>query len=187
VPKDVDDFQGLLEDEEEAAPYPDIRAELPGVELEEEERRFQTVLDKPEPDFWDMAAAALHNAGIDDNKTIQAGRARALAAAHAVQGGAALVEANENELVYEITSDVPDKGLLQLPLGEDRDDTSIPVIALNDDETHNKIQDVRRYPTQARRSAVGNQPYDTYAPRRTFLQLGAVRAHRSVLETSRLT
>ena len=59
-----------------------------------------------------MAAAALHNAGIDGDKTIRVGRARALAAAHAVQQGAAVVEADEDELVYEITLDVPDKELL---------------------------------------------------------------------------
>ena len=74
-----------------------------------------------------------------------------------------------------------------MPLGEDRDNTSIPVIALDNDETHDEIQDVRRYPTRARRSVVGNQPYDTYAPQTTFLQLGEVRAHRSVLEASCLT
>ena len=51
VPEDDDDFQGLLEDEAEAAPYPNISAELPGVELNEEEQDFQTILDKPEPDF----------------------------------------------------------------------------------------------------------------------------------------
>jgi hypothetical protein len=111
LPEDDNDFQGLLEDEEEAAPYPDISAELPGVALKAEEREFQTILDKPEPDFRDMAAAALHNAGIDDNKTIQAGRVQALTAAQAVQRGGALVEANEDELVYEITFDNPDKGL----------------------------------------------------------------------------
>ena len=187
VPEDDDDFQGLLEDKVEAAPYPDIRAELPGVELDEEEREFQTILDEPEPDFRDIAAAALHSAGIDGDETIRAGRARALAAAHVVQQGAAVIEADENELVYEITFDIPDEGVLQMPLGEDRDDTSIPVIALDDDETHDEIQDVRRYPTRARRSVVGNQPYNTYVPRTTFLQLGEVRAHRSVLEASRLT
>ena len=35
---------------------------------------------------------------------MQAGQARALAAAHTIQRGAAVVEADENELVYEITS-----------------------------------------------------------------------------------
>jgi len=191
VPDDDDDFQGLLEDEVEAAPYPDISAELPGVELDKEEQEFQTILDKPEPDFRDMAAVALHNAGIDGDKTIQAGRAQALMvmAAHAVQQGAVIVEADEDELVYEITFNVPDEGLLQMPLGEDRDDTSIPVIALDNNETHDGIQDVRHYLTRARRSVVGNQPYDTYTPRTTFLQLGEVRAHRnrSVLKASSLT
>ncbi len=43
--------------------------------------------------------------------------------------------------------DVQDKGLLQVPLGEDRDDTSIRVIALNDNKSHDEIQDVRHYPT----------------------------------------
>ena len=66
-----------------------------------------------------MAAAPLHNTGIDGNKTIQAGQAQALAAAHTIQRGAAVIEADENELVYEITCDVPDKGVLQLPLRED--------------------------------------------------------------------
>ena len=108
-----------------------------------------------------MTAAALHNAGIDGDTTIRAGRARALVAARVVQRGAAVVEANEDKLVYEITFDVPDKGLLQMPLGEDRDDTSIPVIALDNDKT---IHDVQCYLTRARRSVVGNQPYDTYAP-----------------------
>ncbi len=41
--------------------------------------------------------------------------------------------------MYEITFDVPDEGLLQMPLGEDRDDTSVPVIALDNNAT---IQDV---------------------------------------------
>ena len=41
-----------------------------------------------------MAAAALHNAGIDGDKTIRAGRARALVVAHAVQQGAAVIVAD---------------------------------------------------------------------------------------------
>jgi hypothetical protein len=72
VPKDGNNFQGLLEDEVKSALYPDISAELPGVELDEEERGFQMILDEPEPDFRGMAAAALHNTGIDGNETIQA-------------------------------------------------------------------------------------------------------------------
>ncbi len=53
----------------------------------------------------------------------------------------------------------------------------------------------RCYPTQSHRSAVGHQPYDEHAPRITFmqqeeksnrhvtfLQMGEVRAHRSVVD-----
>jgi hypothetical protein len=40
------------------------------------------------------------------------------------------------------------------------------------------------YPLQSRRSAVGHQPYDTYAPRMTFLQLGEMHTHRSVLDAT---
>jgi hypothetical protein len=41
-----------------------------------------------------------------------------------------------------------------------------------------------RYPLRSHRSAVGHQPYDTYAPQTTFLQMGEVRAHRSVLDAT---
>ncbi len=37
VPEDNPDFQGLLDNEKEEAIYPDISAELPGVEVEEDE------------------------------------------------------------------------------------------------------------------------------------------------------
>jgi hypothetical protein len=57
------DFHGLLEDEE--APFPDISTELPGVPLEEDKYDFQVVTDEPEPDFEELASAALTNAGID--------------------------------------------------------------------------------------------------------------------------
>ena len=64
VPEDDPEFQGLLDDEEEAA-YPEISAKLPGVELEEEQRDFTPVTDEPEADFRELASAALHNAGIN--------------------------------------------------------------------------------------------------------------------------
>jgi hypothetical protein len=97
VPEDGPEFQGLLKDEEEATPYPNTSADLPGVELDEEERGFQMVLDKPEPDFRDMLTAALHNAGINAGDRMQA--AWVLALADVESGGAALVEANENKIV----------------------------------------------------------------------------------------
>ena len=50
VPEDDPEFQGLLKDEEEAA-YPDISAELPGVELESKEVNYLAVTDEPVPNF----------------------------------------------------------------------------------------------------------------------------------------
>ena len=138
--------------------YPDVSAELPGVELESEERDFQTILDEPEPDFRDLAGAALHNAGIDANEMI-----RNAQGAQAQAPGPALIEAEGNEIVYELTFDLPDAGLHDndakhvSDMGDSqRDDTSTVVMGA-DDETAS-----RRYPTRARRSAVGNQPYDVY-------------------------
>jgi hypothetical protein len=66
---------------------------------------------------------------------------------------------------------------------DSRDDTAnTPVIPRND----TAYAGGQHYPTRACRSVVGNQPYDAYAPRTAFLQLGTVQAHRSVLEASRL-
>jgi len=96
--------------------------------------------------------------------------------------------ADEDEVVYKLMFDLPDAGLGAVAGSDDtsdigsdrRDDVSTVVMGADDDTAG------RRYPTRTRRSVVGNQPYDTYAPRTTFLQLGAVRAHRSVLEANRL-
>ena len=180
VPKDDPEFQGLLDEGDESAVYPDISAELPGVELEEDERDYRTVMDD-EPDFRDQADAALQNAGIDAGEMIRRAHRNENA-----PGGPALVEADDDEIVYEIMFDLPDAGLIPpnppdlLPLGNDRDDTAIPAVIPQDAE------EGRCYPQRARRSVIGNQPYDTYAPRTTFLQLGTVRAHRSVSEANQL-
>jgi hypothetical protein len=122
VPEDDPEFQGLLEDKEEAA-YPDISAELLGVELESEEVDYAAVTDEPVPDFEQLAATTLDNAGIDPQDCLCATR------------GAA--------------------GRTQC------------------------------YPDPSRRSVVGHQPYDTYAPRMSFLQMGEMRAHRSVLDATK--
>ncbi len=45
--------------------------------------------------------------------------------------------------------------------------------------------DARGYLIRLRRSVIGNQPYDSYAPRMQFLQLGEVQAHRSVINMAR--
>ncbi len=119
VPEDDPEFQGLLKDEEEAA-YPDISAEPPGVELESKEADFSAVTDDPEPDFEQLAAAALDNAGINPQDRLHAAQAahtaveavRAAAAAAFEHQGPALVEADQDEIVYKITFDLPDTGLI---------------------------------------------------------------------------
>ncbi len=183
VPEDDPDFQGLLDNKEEEAIYPDISAELPGVELEEDKGAYQTVTDEPEDKFRDMAAVALDNAGIDPNAQLRTACQTAKDARE--RGGArgpAIVEADDNKIVYEITFDLPDAGLLAADQGaqlaDNRDDTiDIPIVPDNEGVR-------RRYPTRTHRSVVGNQPYDTYALRMAFLQLGTTQAHRSVLEAT---
>jgi hypothetical protein len=64
VPEDDPKFQGLLKDEDEAA-YPNISAELPGVELESKEVDYTAVTNEPVPNFEQLAATALNNAGIN--------------------------------------------------------------------------------------------------------------------------
>ena len=123
-------FQGLLENEDKAV-YPDISAELPGVKLEAEEQTYALVLDEPETDFRELAEAALHNAGINANDWIWTVRA---AAARVAADGTrpVVVEADKDEIIYEITFDLPDVGLPApahtLPLGDSQDDTIIPPI-----------------------------------------------------------
>ncbi len=102
----------------------------------------------------------------------------------------AVVEANEDKIVYKIMFDLPDAGLsgegqsqLQVPLGNDRDDTTIaPIVPVDTDAPEAPSQ---CYPTRSCRSAVGNQPYDQFAPRVAFLQLGTARAHGGITEASR--
>ena len=188
VPEDDLEFQGLLMNEDEA-PFLDISAELPGVELESEEHDFTPVTNEPEEDFCDLAEAALHNAGIDTNQRI-----RAAFDADTGQQAPAVIEApavNEPEnvkYVYEVTFDLPDAGLPMandpdLILVDPNDDTIIPAFVADDTDDQPSTS---RCPTQARRSVIGNQPYDAYAPCVAFLQLGTKRAHRSVLEAAQL-
>jgi hypothetical protein len=72
-PKDDPEFQGLLEDDE--APYQDIIAEFPLVELESEVAEF-TVLstNDPEPDFCNLATMALNNAGMNPDNRLWAAK-----------------------------------------------------------------------------------------------------------------
>jgi hypothetical protein len=108
VLEDDPEFQGLLEDNKEAA-YPDISAEPPGVELESEEADYASVTDEPEPNFEKLAATPLDNAGINPQDCLCA--AQAAAAAAPLRAEPALVEADDDEIVYKITFDLPDMGL----------------------------------------------------------------------------
>ncbi len=187
VPEDNPKFQGLLENKDEEAVYPDILAELPGVKLEDKEDSRHAVIEEEEPDFQDLATRALENAGIDTEESIWA--VNNLPPTALLQGGPALVEADNDEIAYELTFDLPNAGLgivesnippAEPTLGDDQDNTVVaPVVAAED-------KPEQRYPTRLRRSVIGHQPYDTYAPRTTFLQLGTTQAHRSVIKASRL-
>ncbi len=136
--------------------------------------------DNPEPDFEDLAAAALDNAGIDTADRLRAARVATEAAAATPirpQDGPRLIEAEPDKTVYEIIVELPNACLLP-GLVPDAPDEPIALPPNNDPIP---ATSPRRYPTRSRRSVVGNQPYDTYTPRMQFLQLGEVRAHRSAL------
>ncbi len=139
------------------------------------------VSDEPEPDFAELAAAALDNAGIDANQRIQAAAQRANAAP-----GPALIEADDNKIVYEITFEMPDDGLVGgnvVPA-----DVAGPINNTVQELAHKTVDMLtdtddtsRQYPTRLRRSVT------RYTPQTTFLQLGEVRAHRSVMDAIKLT
>jgi hypothetical protein len=210
VPEDDSEFQGLL-DKEETAPYPDISAEPQGVELESEESNFQPITDNPEPGFSELVAAALDNVGINPTKRIQAVRDCVTAAA-AETAGPRLVEADEDEIVYEITFDLPDASLGQnaVPPNAAASPTPLFSLGISGNET---TTTGRRHPPRSCRSVVGHQqPFHDLAhetvelltnaatteatplriplthrtkaraPRMAFLQLGEVQTRRSVLD-----
>ena len=140
--------------------------------MEEEEYDFQVVTDKPEPDFEDLAAATLDNTGIDTSERLRAARVAADTAAAAPirdqQYSPHLITAEPNEMVYKIIVDLPDAGLLPGLVANDEP------IAPPPDNDPIPAPSTRRYPTRSCRSVVSNQPYNTYAPRMQFLQLGEV-------------
>jgi hypothetical protein len=181
VPEDDPKFQGLLKDEEEAA-YPNISTEFPGVELKSKEVDYAAVTDEPVPNFEQLAATVLDNAGIDLQDPLHTTRAAA------GRTGLTLVEADDDEIVYEITFALLDAGLdggnvvpndapAPHPNGGD------PIFDMPNETV--KVTTNQRYLDQSCRSVVGHQPYNTYSPRMSFLQMGEVHAHRSVLDATR--
>ncbi len=79
------------------------------MELEREEADFNAITEEEEPDFQALAAAALDNAGIDPNVRIQA--ANNNIGINAKPWGPAIVEADQDKIVYAITFDLPNAGL----------------------------------------------------------------------------
>ncbi len=75
------------------------------MELESKEVDYAAVTDEPVPNFEQLAATALNNAGIDPQDRLRAAQAAA------GRTGPTLVEADDNKIVYEITFDLPDAGL----------------------------------------------------------------------------
>ncbi len=110
-----------------------------------------------------------------------------LNALHAVRHSH-MVEADDDKIIYQITFDLLDAGLdggnvvpndapAPHPNGGD------PIFDMANETV--EVMTNRHYPDQSRRSVVGHQPYDTYAPRMSFLQMGEVHAHRSVLDATK--
>ncbi len=155
--EDNPEFKGLLEEE---APFPNVSAELPGVTLEEvEEGKYQVVINEPKPAFETLATTALENPGIDDGKWIHATRAAADAADSAgvvavKSNSPRLIEANKDKIVYKITFNLPDEGII-LP---DDNNAELPDMATG------VTPKTSRYPPQSCRSVVGNQPYNAHTP-----------------------
>jgi hypothetical protein len=117
VPEDDPEFQGLLEEE---ASFPEMSAKLPGVPLKEDEEDFQVVTKEPAPDFKTFAAAALDNAGINTRDCLRTGQDAAEGAGRGLPGSAPanaprVIEAKPDKIVYDITFELPNAGLL-LPL-----------------------------------------------------------------------
>jgi hypothetical protein len=106
VPADNPAFQSLLKGEE--AVYSNITAELPGVPLEEEVVDHRAITDKDEPDFRVLAARALDYTNINPAAHLQAAR---VAEAQPVAPGPALIDADEDKIIYKLTFDLPDAGL----------------------------------------------------------------------------
>ncbi len=164
IPEDNDKFQGLLEEEEAA--FPDIIAEIPGVEIEAEEAAFQTVEDDPDPPFEDLAVATLDNAGINPHKQLQL--ACMADENRKANMAPAMIEPEQDKIVYKITFNLPDAGL-QGGIPYKADEVPAPAAAVPAAPVQDNVQ---RYPIRLCRSVIGNQPYNSYAPRMQFLQLG---------------
>ncbi len=143
------------------------------MELECEDEDFQVTTNEPVPDFTELAATALDNARIDPAKCLRLAN-NAASDRHEVWLPA-IVEAYADKVVYKITFDLPDAGLgnnvvpPNPPLQGDEEAGNIAMDKVAAVNPAVAPEGGQRYPTQAPRSAVGNQPYNAYAPRMTLL------------------
>jgi hypothetical protein len=174
VPEDDPEFWGLLKEVE--GPYPNMSAKLLGVKLESEEMdETPAIMEDPTPSFKDLTAHALDNAGINCEDMLRAAH-NWVEHEHLSNPGPAIIDANNDKIMYEVTFDLPDAGL--------QGDNAVPpdnaveaapnplaVVATHPDPIEIKP---RRYPAQLCRSAMGHQPYDDHDPRVTFMQQTAL-------------
>jgi hypothetical protein len=81
--------------------------------MESEEADFTVICDEPKPDFCDLTTVALDNAGINSEKQTCAAKEDAANAnmPHNINQGPALVDADDNDIAYEIILDLLDAGL----------------------------------------------------------------------------
>jgi hypothetical protein len=155
-----------------------VAAKLPGVVLEDNIDDDQVVTDELEPDFAKLAAAALKNGGINPQDQLCAAQQVADATP-----GPAVIKADQDEIVYKITFDLPDAGLVGANIVPTYKPTNTDPIHDFANETVEMLTDTkvinRQYPAQLHRSV------DRYSLQTTFLQLGEVQAHRSALDRSK--
>jgi hypothetical protein len=123
--------------------HPDIMAELPGVMLDVKMDNTAAVVEDKEPDFRDLAAITLNNAGIDPQEQLQAAWTAAAAPIPLPGGGPAIVDTKEDKIFYELTFELPDAGLAQ-------SDGPV-VVSMNNDEVAPApkvvAEEERHYPT----------------------------------------
>jgi hypothetical protein len=137
----------------------------------------QVVTNEPEPNFAELAAAALENAEINPQDQLQAVQQVEEAAPSKV-----IIKADQGKIMYKITFEFPVAGLASanIVVNEPTDVDTIDDLANEtvDILTNTKATD-RQYPAQSCRGV------DRYSPQITFLQLGEVRVHRSVPDGSK--
>jgi hypothetical protein len=160
VPVDDPTLQGLLEEDgEQEAIYPNVMAELPGVPLEDDFEDGPAMVLDNKPDFWMMAARALKNTGIDQEARLQAAQNAPVAKVVPAEGPA-LINANKDKVIYELTFDLPNEGLQQpaIVLGD------AAIIEPDVPPSPGDKAGERRYLLWSCKCVVGHQPYDQFAP-----------------------